>query len=118
LAFFCADCDHAALVTVEGFSGGPAAAELAASWGVDLLHGRRRASRRALLEARACCSARAARRSGRGALGGGSRRGGVPPDGDGYGWCDYTTRFPVEGFSGCLTEAEVAVSLSRGSRAA
>ncbi|CAM0911824.1 unnamed protein product [Alopecurus aequalis] len=40
-AFLCADCDGgcegAARVPVEGFSGCPAAAELAASWGLDLL---------------------------------------------------------------------------------
>ncbi|KAL5232297.1 hypothetical protein ABZP36_031073 [Zizania latifolia] len=39
-AFLCADCDSgcdsAARVPVEGFSGCPAAAELAASWGLDL----------------------------------------------------------------------------------
>ena len=42
-AFLCADCDRgcdgAARVPVEGFSGCPAAAELAASWGLDLLPG-------------------------------------------------------------------------------
>ncbi|CAD6342612.1 unnamed protein product [Miscanthus lutarioriparius] len=38
-AFLCADCDTAAAaarVSVEGFSGCPSAAELAASWGLDL----------------------------------------------------------------------------------
>ncbi|KAM0911888.1 hypothetical protein ACQ4PT_013177 [Festuca glaucescens] len=42
-AFLCADCDAgcegAARVPVEGFSGCPAAHELAASWGLDLLPG-------------------------------------------------------------------------------
>ncbi|VAI86567.1 unnamed protein product [Triticum turgidum subsp. durum] len=42
-AFLCADCDGgcegAARVPVEGFAGCPAASELAASWGVDLLPG-------------------------------------------------------------------------------
>uniref|UniRef100_A0ACD5Y283 Uncharacterized protein n=1 Tax=Avena sativa TaxID=4498 RepID=A0ACD5Y283_AVESA len=42
-AFLCADCDGgcegAARVPVEGFSGCPAASELAASWGLDLLPG-------------------------------------------------------------------------------
>jgi hypothetical protein len=49
LAFLCADCnggcDGTAWVPVEGFSGCPATAELGASWGLDLLHGRQRASR-------------------------------------------------------------------------
>jgi hypothetical protein len=42
-AFLCADCDggceDAARVPIEGFSGCPAASELAASWGLDLLPG-------------------------------------------------------------------------------
>jgi hypothetical protein len=124
LAFLFADCDGGcdgtAWVPVEGFSGCPATAELGASWGLDLLHGRRRASRwrrpagrrgasrrqHTLSEARAHAAQRALpRRAWRGEEASSTF---LCADCD-HG-CDGAAQVPVEGFSGCPVAAELAAS--------